>query len=132
MAKQINQTQIRVNKIVAAFLDMQDDLLIELHSLGLDTDTLQRPYVIRAVCEKFTDGKGWKEAESTGKVMLDTKHKRYEFLNTKVRDVMIALKGEKRERGNKSNGNTNPVDALLAQFEKLTAAQKRAFLKAVK
>lgn len=121
-------TQTRVNKIVASFLAKQDDLLIELHSLGLDTPDLQRPYVIRAVCAALTDGKGWNES-STGKIMLDTKHARYEFLNTRVRDVMNALKGEKRT--SKSSGKTDPVDALIAKFEKLTAAQRRAFLKAI-
>ena len=121
-------TQTRVNKIVASFLAKQDDLLIELHSLGLDTPDLQRPYVIRAVCAALTDGKGWNES-STGKIMLDTKHKRFEFLKTRVRDVMNALKGETRTSN--SSGKTDPVDALIAKFESLTPAQRRAFLKAI-
>ena len=127
--KATNTTQVRVNALVAKYLTQQDDLIIDMHSLGLDTPDAQRPYVIKAVCAALTEGKGWNES-STGKIMLDTKHKRYEFLNTRVRDVMNALKGEKRSGGN-SSGNTNPVDALIAKFEKLTAAQKRAFLKAV-
>ncbi len=122
-----NQTQTRVNKIVASFLAKQDDLLIELHSLGLDTPDLQRPYVIKAVCEAVTNGEGWNES-STGKIMLDTKHARHEFLKTRVRDVMNALKGERRV--NTSSGKTDPVDALLAKFKALTPAQRKAFLKA--
>ena len=132
MPKQImqaNNTQVRVNKIVASFLAKQDDLLIELHSLGLDTPELQRPFVIKAVCEAVNNGKGWNES-STGKIMLDTKNARYEFLNTRVRDVMNALKGEKRSNGN-SSGKKDPVDALLKAFKKLDAKQQRAFLKAI-
>lgn len=121
-------TQSLVNGLVSKYLAQQDDLLIGMHALGLDTPEVQRPYVIKAVCAALTDGKGWNES-STGKVMLDTKHKRYEFLNTRVRDVMNALKGEKRV--NKSSGKTDPVDALIAQFEKLDAKQRKAFLKAI-
>lgn len=123
-------TQSQVNKIVASFLAKQDDLLIELHSLGLDTPELQRPYVIKAVCEALTEGKGWNES-STGKIMLDSKHARYEFLNTRVRDVMNALKGEKRTT---SSGKSEPADAvskLLAAFNKMSKAEQKKFLKAV-
>jgi hypothetical protein len=122
--------QKKVNTIVASFLAKQDDLLIELHSLGLDTPELQRPYVIKAVCEALTGGKGWNES-STGKVMLDSKHARYEFLNTRVRDVMNALKGEKRTA---SSGKSEPVDAvakLVSAFNKMSKAEQKKFLKAV-
>jgi hypothetical protein len=123
-------TQAQVNKIVASFLAKQDDLLIELHSLGLDTPELQRPYVIKAVCEALTGGKGWK-VQGESKVVLDTKHARFEFLKTRVRDVMNALKGEKRTS---SSGKSEPVDAvskLLNAFNKMSKAEQKKFLKAV-
>jgi hypothetical protein len=119
--------QTKVNTLVSKFLDSSDDLVISLHSEGLTTDAEQRPYVIVAVCTKYTEGKGWNES-STGKVMLDSKHKRYEFLRTKVRDVMGALKGEKR---GSSSGKTDPVDAIIKAFNKLDAKQQRAVIKAL-
>lgn len=123
-------TQSQVNTIVAKYLTQQDDLLIAMHSLGLDTPELQRPYVIKAVCEALTSGKGWNES-STGKIMLDSKHARYEFLNTRVRDVMNALKGEKRTA---SSGKSEPVDAvakLVSAFNKMSKAEQKKFLKSI-
>ena len=122
--------QKKVNTIVASFLAKQDDLLIELHSLGLDTAELQRPYVIKAVCEALAGGKGWSD-EWRGIVALDSKHSQYEFLKTRVRDVMNALKGEKRTT---SSGKSEPVDAvakLVSAFNKMSKAEQKKFLKAV-
>lgn len=116
-------TQTQVNKIVARYLDQQDNLLIEMHSLGLDTAELQRPYVIKAVCEALTAGEGWNES-AQGKVMLDTKHKRYEFLKTRVRDVMNALKGETRTSSNSKREPIDAVERLVKQFGKMTKDRK--------
>ena len=121
-----NKTQASVNKIVRKYLDSQDDLLTEMHALGLDTPELQRPYLIVAVCE-YT-GASYSES-STGKLMLNSKDKNYEWAKTRLRDVQLALRGEKRT--NASSGKKDPVDALIAQFEKLDAKQRRAFLKAI-
>ena len=123
----LSAQQKQVNALVAKYLTQQDDLLIAMHSLGFDTPQVQRPYVIVAVCEALTAGKGWNES-STGKVMLDTSHARYEFLKTRVRDVMNALKGETRSA---SSGKTDPVDAIIKAFNKLDAKQQRAVLKAL-
>ena len=124
----MSTTQSKVNALVANYLKASDTIVIELHSLGLDTPDLQRPFVIKAVCAALTKGEGWNES-STGKVMLDSKYARYEFLNTRVRRVMDALKGEKGKT--KSSGKTDPVDALLRAFKKLDAKQQRAVLKAL-
>ena len=123
--KAIN-TQTAVNKIVASFLDAQDDALVAMHALGLDTPEAQRPYLIRAVCE-YT-GASFNES-ATGKLMLNSKDKNYEWAKTRLRDITLALKGEKRV--NASSGKTDPFDALITKFESLTPAQRRAFLKAV-
>jgi len=122
------QTQSKVNTLVANYLKASDTIVIELHSLGLDTPELQRPYVIKAVCAATTAGEGWNES-STGKVMLDTSHERYEFLNTRVRRVMNALKGEAGEAA--SSGKKDPVAALIKAFNKLDAKQQKAVLKAL-
>ena len=119
--------QKQVNTIVANYLKSSDTLVIELHSLGLDTPQLQRPYVIKAVCEALTAGKGWSES-STGKVMLDTSHAHHEMLKSRVRRVMDALKGDTKE---KSSGKADPVDAIIKAFNKLDAKQQRAVIKAL-
>ena len=119
--------QAKVNPLVASYLKNQDDFLIGMHSLGLATDAEQRPYVIVAVCEALADGKGYSRSKD-GKPMLDSKHARYEFLKTRVRDAMNALKGESRGG---SSGKKDPVDLAIAAFNKLDAKQKRAFLKAI-
>ncbi len=122
-------TQTKVNALTADFLKAADNIVIGVHSLGLDTPELQRPYVIKAVCT-FTlksQNAGWSES-SSGKIMLDSSHEHYELIKTRVRRVMDALKGEKRSA---SSGKTDPVDAIIKAFNKLDAKQKRAFLKAV-
>jgi hypothetical protein len=119
-------TQSQVNVIVRRYLDAQDDALTAMHALGLDTPELQRPYLIRAVCE-YT-GATFSES-ATGKLMLNSKDKNYEWAKTRLRDIMLALRGEKRV--NASSGKADPVDALVKKFEALTPAQRRAFLKAV-
>jgi hypothetical protein len=123
-------TQAKVNTIVAKYLTQQDDLLIAMHSLGLDTPEVQRPYVIKAVCEALTSGKGWSES-STGKIMLDSKHERYEFLKTRVRDVMNALKGETRTTSSSKSEPVDVVEKLLAAFNKMSKAEQKRFLKSV-
>jgi len=123
-----NSTQSKVNTLVANYLKASDSLVIDLHSLGLDTPELQRPYVIKAVCEALTKGKGWSES-STGKVMLDSSHERYEFLKTRVRRVMDALKGDTGKA--KSSGKVDPVDAIIKAFNKLDAKQQKAVIKAL-
>lgn len=123
-------TQSQVNTLVAKYLAQQDDLLIAMHSLGLDTPEVQRPYVIKAVCEALTSGEGWSES-STGKVMLDSKHERYEFLKTRVRDVMNALKGETRTTSSSKKEPVDAVEKLLAAFNKMSKAEQKRFLKSV-
>jgi hypothetical protein len=121
--------QTKVNALTADFLKAADAIVIGVHSLGLDTPELQRPYVIKAVCA-FTlksPTTGWSES-SSGKIMLDSSHEHYELIKTRVRRVMDALKGETRSA---SSGKTDPVDAIIKAFNKLDAKQRRAFLKAV-
>ena len=94
-----NATQTQVNALTADFLKAADAIVIGVHSLGLDTPELQRPYVIKAVCA-FTlksPTAGWSES-SSGKIMLDSSHEHYELIKTRVRRVMDALKGERQDR----------------------------------
>ena len=123
-------TQTRVNKLVAAFLSAQDDFVIGMHAEGLDVASIQRPAVIVAVCVALADGKGY-SFSNDGKAMLDSKHARYEFLKTRVRDTMNALRGETRTS---SSGKKEPVDAvakLVKAFNSMTKAEQKRFLKSV-
>lgn len=123
------QTQSKVTTLVTKFLNASDDLVIELHSLGLTTPAEQRPYVIVAVCEAITKTKGaGYSLSSDDKPMLDSKYEHYEMLKSRVRRVMDALKGDTAK---KSSGKTDPVDAIIRAFNKLDAKQQRAVLKAL-
>lgn len=119
--------QSKVTTLVTKFLNASDDLVIELHSLGLTTPAEQRPYVIVAVCEAVAKGEGY-SLSSDDKPMLDSKYEHYEMLKSRVRRVMDALKGDTAK---KSSGKTDPVDAIIRAFNKLDAKQQRAVLKAL-
>lgn len=119
--------QSKVTTLVTKFLNASDDLVIELHSLGLTTPAEQRPYVIVAVCEAVTKGEGY-SLSSDDKPMLDSKYEHYEMLKSRVRRVMDALKGDTAK---KSSGKPDPVDAIIKAFNKLDAKQQRAVLKAL-
>ena len=121
--------QTKVNALTADFLKAADAIVIGVHSLGLDTPELQRPYVIKAVCAFTLKSPiaGWNKS-STDKVMLDSSHEHYELIKTRVRRVMDALKGETRSA---SSGKTDPVDAIIKAFNKLDAKQQRAVIKAL-
>lgn len=119
--------QTKVTTLVTKFLNASDDLVIELHSLGLTTPAEQRPYVIVAVCEALAKGEGYSRS-SDDKPMLDSKYKHYEMLKSRVRRVMDALKGDTAK---KSSGKVDPVDAIIKAFNKLDAKQQRAVLKAL-
>ena len=124
--------QTQVNALTAEFLKAADSIVIGVHSLGLDTPELQKPYVIKAVCA-FTlksQTAGWNES-STGKVMLDSGHEHYELIKTRVRRIMDTLSGKGEVPKAKSSGKTDPVDAIIKAFKKLDAKQKRAVIKAL-
>ena len=125
--------QTKVNALTADFLKAADAIVIGVHSLGLDTPELQRPYVIKAVCT-FTlksPTAGWSESSSSGKIMLDSSHEHYELIKTRVRRIMDTLSGKGEVAKPQSSGKTDPVAAIIKAFNKLDAKQKRAFLKAV-
>jgi hypothetical protein len=124
--------QTKVNALTADFLKAADAIVTGVHSLGLDTPELQRPYVIKAVCA-FTlksQSAGWSES-SSGKIMLDSSHEHYELIKTRVRRVMDTLSGKGEVTKAQSSGKTDPVDAIIKAFNKLDAKQQRAFLKAI-
>jgi len=122
-------TQAKVNKLVATFLSAQDDFVIGMHAEGLDVASIQRPAVIVAVCEALANGKGYSKS-SEGKPMLDSKHPQYEFLKTRVRDTMAALKGETRTTSS-GKKEIDAVEKLMKEFNKMSKAEQKRFLKAI-
>ena len=125
--------QTKVNALTADFLKAADAIVIGVHSLGLDTPELQRPHVIKAVCEFTLKSPiaGWSESSSSGKIMLDSGHEHYELIKTRVRRIMDTLSGKGEVPKAKSSSKKDPVDLAVAAFNKLDAKQKRAFLKAI-
>ena len=124
--------QTKVNALTADFLKAADAIVTGVHSLGLDTPETQRPYVIKAVCA-FTlksQSAGWNKS-STDKVMLDSSHEHYELIKTRVRRIMDTLSGKGEVPKAKSSGKTDPVDAIIKAFNKLSASQQRAVIKAL-
>lgn len=123
MAKQ-NKTA--AFKTLDTFASARVALVKGMKDAGYATAEECRPVVIEWACSKT--GCAFNVAESTGKTMLDSKHKQYEKTKTIVRDVMLMLEGTTRHA---SSGKTE-VDNLAAAIratEKLTAAETRKFRK---
>lgn len=118
-------TQSIVNKLINGFFTAQDNLVIGFHSLGLDVPELQRPYVIRYVCEKT--GATFNESAS-GKLMLDSSHAKYQTAKTMLRDVMLNLAGSTRREASAKKEKDAVADAVKA-YMKLSTAQRKAFAK---
>ena len=122
----MNNTQTQVNTLINGFFAAQDDLVIGFHSLGLDVPEVQRPYVIRYVCEKT--GATFNESAS-GKLMLDSSHAKYNTAKTMLRDVMLNLAGTSRREAS-AKKEVDLVEQAIKAYMKLTAAQRKAFAKA--
>lgn len=124
----MNQTAIfnAFNVYAKTLGDARITLVADLKAQGLTTLEEVKPWVIKWACAR-TGAKY--NVSAGGKVMLDSKHPKYEGAKTAVRDMMLAFKGEKREGG--SSGAADPVAFLLKKYAALTAAQKRAFKAAI-
>ena len=114
-------------KALNTFAASRVKLIESMQAAGYDTVEACRPIVIEWACEKtgasFNVSKG-------GKVMLDSSHAKYEAAKTTVRDVMLMLQGTTRHATQSSN-KTDPVEAIIRAYGKLTPAQQRAVIKAI-
>lgn len=125
---QANQTMIfaAFDLFAATTAEARITLVSDLKAAGVTTLEDARQWGIRWVCAKtgaaFNESKG-------GKLMLDSKHAKYEKAKTALRDLLLAFEGKKREGG--SSGSADPVAALLKKYAELTPAQKRAFKAAI-
>lgn len=123
-----------VNKIAAfetlnTFADSRVALIEGMRAAGYVLETA-RPVVIEWACDKVGAGaKGYKVSDS-GKVTLNSGHKKYEAAKTTVRDVMLMLAGTTR-RASSAKKEVDPVAECVKAYNKLNAAQKRKFLASV-
>jgi hypothetical protein len=106
------------------FATARVQLIEGLRKAGYATVEECKPVVIEWACAKTG---GQFNTSEAGKVMLDSKHPKYETTKTVVRDVMLMLAGTTRRE---SSGKKEPADAvaqLVAKFSKLTKAEQKRF-----
>lgn len=97
------------------FADSRVELIRDMKAAGYTTVEDARPIVIEWACAKT--GAAFNVSKA-GKVMLDSKHKRYEAAKTTVRDVMLMLQGTTRRE---SSPKKEPVE-VPAHILKLAKA----------
>ena len=97
------------------FADSRVELIRDMKAAGYTTVEDARPIVIEWACAKT--GAAFKKSKE-GKVMFDSKHKRYEAAKTTVRDVMLMLQGTTRRE---SSPKKEPVE-VPAHILKLAQA----------
>jgi hypothetical protein len=108
------------------FADQRAQLIKGMHNAGYTLES-SRGVVIEWACGKT--GAGFNVKES-GKVTLDTGHKKYEAAKTVVRDVMLMLAGTTRRKASAAKA-TDPVAAALKVLAALTPAQLKKVLAAL-
>jgi hypothetical protein len=110
------------------FADSRVELIEGMHKAGYTLETA-RPVVIEWACDSAGIGaKGFNVSDS-GKVTMNTSHKKYEAVKTVVRDVMLMLAGTTRRASSKSEPDL--VAQAVKAYGKLSAAQKRKFLASI-
>ena len=114
-------------KALNTFAASRVKLIESMQAAGYATLEACRPIVIEWACEKT--GAAFKVSKG-GKVMLDSGHAKYEAAKTTVRDVMLMLQGTTRH-AKQGSAKTDPVEAIIRAYGKLTPAQQRAVLKAI-
>ena len=118
----INKT--KAFKTLNTFADSRVALIQGMHDAGCTLETA-RDVVIEWACGKT--GAAFNVSKS-GKVMLDSSHAKYETTKTVVRDIMLMMQGTTRHA---TSAKTDPVDAIIRAYGKLTPAQQRAVIKAI-
>lgn len=122
---------VAINKTAAfitlnTFADSRVALIKGMHDAGYTLETA-RGVVIEWACNKT--GAAFNVSEKSGKVTLDSGHKKYETAKTVVRDVMHMLAGTTR-RASGAKKEADPVAIALKALAALTPAQLRKVLAA--
>ena len=108
------------------FADSRVKLIQGMRDAGYKTLEACRPIVIEWACEKT--GAEYRETKA-GKVVLVSDHPKYEGAKTTVRDIMHMIEGTTRRTSSAKKEPKDPVALLIAQFNKLSAADQRKALK---
>ena len=106
------------------FASARVQLIEGMQKAGYATLEDCRPVVIEWACSKT--GGAFKTSES-GKVMLDSKHPKYESTKTVVRDVLHMIAGTTRREASAKTEPVDPVVQLAKQFAKLSKAEQKRF-----
>lgn len=102
--------------------------LIEgMQKAGYTTIEECTPIVIEWACSKT--GCAFK-VSSTGKVMMDSSHAKYEAAKTTKRDVLLMLAGTTR-RASSGKKEVDLIEEAMKIVAKMTPAQKKKFLAAL-
>ena len=109
------------------FASSRVQLIQALHDAGYTVETA-RGVVIEWACEKT--GASFNTSKA-GKVMLDTKHPKFEAAKTTVRDVMHMVEGTTRHASSAKKAPIDPVEQAIKALGKLTPAQLRKVLAAI-
>jgi len=88
------------------FANSRVALIRDMRAAGYRTVEDARPIVIEWACAKT--GATF-NVSTAGKVMLDSKHARYEAAKTTARDIMAMLEGTTRREKAARNAKTEPV-----------------------
>lgn len=117
-------------KTLNTFADSRTALIQGMHDAGYTLETA-RDVVIEWACDKMQAGAKGYNVSKSGKVMLNSNHAQYETIKTVVRDVMHMMAGTTRHAATSAKKEHDPVAAMIKAMSKLTAAQRRAVIKAV-
>lgn len=106
--------------VLNTFATARTELIAGMKAAGYTLETA-RDVVIEWACEKT--GAAY-NVKASGKVTLDTSHRKYEAAKTVVRDVMHMMAGTTR-RAASAKKETDAVAQLAAKVAKLSAADKK-------
>jgi hypothetical protein len=111
------------------FASARVDLIKGMRDAGYTTVEECRPIVIEWACAKAKAGKAGFTVSDAGKVMMNSKHPKYNTIKTIVRDITLMLQGTTRKettRANESNRTepVNPFAKAVKQFETKQQALK--------
>jgi hypothetical protein len=132
MSKTIaNETQAFA--VLDTFADSRVALIQGMKDAGYTTIEACEPIVIKWACERA--GAKWGTNKS-GKVIMDSKHAKFNSAKTAKRDVMLMLKGQTRRQATPkpSHGKTEKADKvskIIEAFKKLSKAEQSKVLKAL-
>jgi polyhydroxyalkanoate synthesis regulator phasin len=124
----VTQNKQAAFKALNKFANSRVQLIEEMIKAGYNTAETARDVVIEWLCDKT--GATFNVSKS-GKVMLDSKHEKYNTTKQALRDIMLMLQGTTRHAEHAKHEPVDEVAQLLKKIAKLTPADKRRLLKGI-